>query len=75
MKKVNINLQWEKEKIHTVMAEELDFPSYYGKNLDALYDALTDICEETVITVNGQSDYGTKLLAAINDAASANKNI
>ena len=75
MKKVNINLQWEKEKIHTVMAEELDFPSYYGKNLDALYDALTDICEETVITVNGQSDYGTKLLAAINDAAAANKNI
>ena len=75
MKKVNINLQWEKEKIHTVMAEELDFPSYYGKNLDALYDALTDICEELVITVNGQSDYGTKLLAAINDAAAANKNI
>ena len=75
MKKVNINLQWEKEKIHTVMAGELDFSSYYGKNLDALYDALTDICEETVITVNGQSDYGTKLLAAINDAAAANKNI
>ena len=31
------------EEIHDYIAEELSFPSYYGKNLDALYDVLTDL--------------------------------
>ena len=50
MKKVNINLQWEKEKIHTVMAEELDFPSYYGKNLDDTTAVSGVDAEDTVIS-------------------------
>lgn len=28
---------------HTRVAEELMFPDYYGRNLDALYDCLTDL--------------------------------
>ena len=75
MKKVKINLGWEKEKIHSTLAEELAFPSYYGKNLDALYDVLTEMCEETVITVEGESEYGRKLVAAIMDAAAANDKV
>lgn len=35
------------EEIHRDFAEALAFPPYYGNNLDALYDALTDICEDT----------------------------
>ena len=35
-----------KEKGHDYIAEALNFPDYYGKNLDALYDCLTEIeCE------------------------------
>ena len=30
-----------KEAVHAYLAEQLDFPDYYGKNLDALYDVLT----------------------------------
>ena len=75
MKKVKINLGWDKEKIHCELAQKLDFPSYYGKNLDALYDVLCDICEDTLIAVEGQSDYGTKLLAAVEDAAEENDRI
>ena len=75
MKKATINLGWDKVQLHEVLAKELEFPSYYGKNLDALYDVLTDMCEEVLISVEGQSDYGAKLLAAVNDAAKANKNI
>ena len=30
-------------QIHQTLAEALDFPPYYGGNLDALYDCLTDL--------------------------------
>ena len=36
-------------EIHEVFAEELDFPDWYGKNLDALYDCLGDVTEEVEI--------------------------
>ena len=29
-------------QVHEYLAEQLDFPAYYGKNLDALYDVLTE---------------------------------
>lgn len=29
------------EEFHKVLKEELDFPDYYGENLDALWDCLT----------------------------------
>lgn len=29
---------------HDYLMEALDLPDYYGKNLDALYDCLTEIC-------------------------------
>lgn len=32
---------------HREIAKELSFPKWYGNNLDALYDCLTDICTET----------------------------
>ena len=28
--------------LHALLAEGLSFPAYYGRNLDALYDCLTD---------------------------------
>ena len=37
--------------LHTVLARELGFPKCYGANLDALYDCLGALCEETVLTV------------------------
>ena len=30
-------------EFHQIIKEELDFPNYYGKNWDALWDCLTDI--------------------------------
>lgn len=37
--------------IHTYIAEQMDFPAYYGKNLDALYDCLTDIGSPVSVTL------------------------
>jgi ribonuclease inhibitor len=37
--------------IHRILAEELNFPEWYGGNLDALHDCLTELSEEVHITV------------------------
>ena len=44
------------EEIHCTLSEQLAFPDWYGSNLDALHDCLTDLSEETVIAVlHGES--------------------
>lgn len=35
--------------LHDALCEALSLPQWYGRNLDALYDCLTDIREETQI--------------------------
>lgn len=36
-----------REQLHDTLAAQLSLPAYYGRNLDALYDCLTDIHEDT----------------------------
>jgi len=38
-----------KDELHDILIRELDLPQWYGRNLDALYDCLTDVCEDTLI--------------------------
>ena len=54
-------------RAHRIIAGALDFPDYYGNNLDALYDCLTDLSGQTEIHF-----YGTEVLAnnpAVENAA------
>ena len=37
------------DAIHDQLAETLHFPDYYGRNLDALFDCLTEIEEDARI--------------------------
>lgn len=37
--------------LHKAFAEALSFPDWYGNNLDALYDQLTSVCEDTAIVL------------------------
>ena len=34
-----------REQLHDELQKQLDFPDYYGRNLDALYDMLTSFAE------------------------------
>ena len=47
MKKILLDLSpiQSREQLHDYLARTMDFPDYYGRNLDALYDMLTDIME------------------------------
>ena len=41
----------DKETLHSILASSLQFPDWYGRNLDALYDCLSDMQEETEIHI------------------------
>lgn len=51
MKKIILDLRTIKnrEELYDIIAERFDFPDYFGRNLDALYDCLTEICEDTCV--------------------------
>lgn len=42
-----------KEELHARIAQALHFPDWYGHNLDALMDCLTDL-EDTTVTLTGR---------------------
>ena len=42
-----------KAQLHAALAEALSFPDWYGNNLDALYDCLTDLEEPVHLHLAG----------------------
>ena len=63
--------------VHDYLMQQLDFPEYYGKNFDALYDCLTDL-ERIEITINAPLEDGAifqKVVRVFKAAANANENI
>lgn len=76
------NKMTSREALHTYLAKKLTFPSYYGKNLDALHDCLCERSTPLHITVTYTDrlkehlgDYGETLLQVIQDAAEENERI
>ena len=67
--------------LHIYLQYKLDLPAYYGKNLDALYDCLTDLAEDTTIIVNAGAACGEcaasmpKLLRVLEDAQEENPHL
>lgn len=45
---------------HSYLARKLSFPDYYGKNLDALHDCITDISDPTHIVLYHFTDMSVK---------------
>ena len=52
MKQITIDCRGlSKEGLHRALAESLNFPDWYGNNLDALHDTLTAIEEDIHLTL------------------------
>ena len=71
----------DKKKAHEIISRELSFPSYYGGNLDALYDCLTEMGQTEIdlfscaLIRRNLDAYGDRLLQVFSDAAEANPNL
>lgn len=50
-----------RETLHRVLAAELQFPDWYGGNLDALHDCLTEINQPTELVIRGSDALETAL--------------
>lgn len=46
---LDFNVAKTPEQVQEYLALEFDFPDYYGRNLDALYDMLTELTEDTCV--------------------------
>ena len=69
-----------REAVHRCLKRTLELPEYYGCNLDALYDCLTEMPECSVTLISSDAlgalgQYGKALLSVFSDAARANPNI
>lgn len=71
-----------KDHLHDILSRELRFPEYYGRNLDALHDCLTDIMEDTQISViNAEradaelQQYLDRVLRVLRDSAEENRHL
>lgn len=72
----------EKKTLHSYLKTQLDFPFYYGANLDALFDELTATTDLTAVTLQYPAqpkgkmvEYIPRLIAVFEDAARENYNL
>lgn len=79
---INGSLIEGKSQLHDLIAEKLQFPDYYGKNLDALFDCLTDLTDETCIEITNAGllsemlgDYADRLIQTFSEASEINRMI
>ena len=62
------------DAIYDHLQKELSFPAYFGRNLDALHDCLTDIGSPTRLLLTGASaPCARRFLPVIRDAARQNR--
>lgn len=72
----------DRESLHKYLEEQFEFPSYYGRNLDALWDLLSEIHDYTLIELQNiysmyekVDQYSVRLLKTLDDAAQENEYI
>lgn len=67
------------EELHDLLQEVLELPTYYGRNLDALWDCLSEVRDYLLIELIGihtlfesVGPYSAKLLHTLDEAAEKN---
>lgn len=73
------SIMTDRTAAHEHIQQQLDLPVYYGKNLDALFDLLTERSEPTEIVVSEWTElevhlgaYAAALIDTLYDAAREN---
>ena len=51
----------DRAEFHALLKETLEFPQWYGENLDALYDCLTDLSGDVAVTFTGWGIFTQRL--------------
>ncbi len=70
-----------RKALHTHLKEVFQFPDHYGRNLDALFDCLTELGQPTRIKFSNLDgliplgNYGEELISTFRDAALENPNL
>ena len=70
-----------REALHAHLAQQLSLPEWYGKNLDALYDALTEMNGRVIVLhhiscmLNSLGEYARMTLNTMIDAVQANSSL
>lgn len=79
---LNLSEIESRKHLHQYLKESLELPEYYGSNLDALYDLLTEKTQPLEILVEGLEDfckknpgYGKLLTAVLERAEKENENL
>ncbi|TWH79342.1 barstar family protein [Sedimentibacter saalensis] len=72
----------DKTAAHKYIKKQMNFPDYYGENLDALWDLLSTTSTSTTIylineheIINNLGEYGNLLLEVFQDASFENDSI
>lgn len=70
------------EQLHQALAQTLKFPEYYGKNLDALFDCLTEYRQDRELIFQNWhalsyalKDYAEKTLYVFHEASEENPHL
>ena len=71
----------DRRQLHELLAQKLEFPEWYGHNLDALYDCLTELGEHTKLILSGWKtlqehlgEYAVKFVVVLHQASEENHN-
>ena len=77
---LDVNKMTSLVSLHSYLHKALELPEYYGMNLDALHDCLTELATPTEIIIPAKVTeekylgwYGKQLLAVLQDAAEENE--
>ncbi|MEE0878826.1 MAG: barstar family protein [Treponemataceae bacterium] len=52
MKKISLRFVFSEKGFHKKISKKLKFPKYYGNNLDALFDILTEFTFTKIVFIN-----------------------
>ncbi len=72
LKRIELDGNLIKRKGHNYLKKAFNFPNYYGNNLDALYDCLTDISVQTEIRLKNKNSVPYDIMETFRDASDAN---